>query len=193
MDDVYGGETPQEDEIETLEEDYEDLSEEEETPAETEPEQSAEELKAEIERLKGINKRYETKLKKVPTNKTKETEGIDLGLRAFLNSSDIRGKEEHELAINLQKETGKDWDSLLESNYFKSELKDLRQRISVAKAIPNNSNRIQGDSKTKIDYWLAKNELPPVEQVQLRRDVVNAKIKIAQNAGKFSNQPIVQG
>jgi len=48
-------------------------------------------------------------------------------------------------------------------------------------------------SRDKVDYWIAKDEMPPADQQQLRRDYVNAKnLKKAEDSSKFTDRPVVQ-
>lgn len=155
--------------------------------------------KAEAKKQAGIAKRNATKLKKLQTkpetktetkkeSETKET--LDYGQKAFLVANGIKGKEE----IDLVKEylaNGKELDDVVENKHFQNDLKDLREAKAVKDATPSGSKRSGTSARDSVDYWLAKGELPPTDQVQLRRDVVNARMKKETSGNKFSSNPVV--
>jgi hypothetical protein len=87
----------------------------------------------------------------------------------------------------MKKETGKDAESLLDSTYFQTEFKDFKEKKASSDATPTGSKRSNNSSVDTVDYWLAKDELPPVSEVKLRRDVVNARIKKENSKGVFYN------
>ena len=145
----------------------------------------------------GIAKRFKTKLEKDKQAKPEakepekiEKKGFDFAEKAFLKSSGIQSNE-YEFVEEVMKSTGKSLDDVLESKYFQAELKEQREESESKKAIPPTSKRSGGSAVDSVEYWIAKGELPPKEQTQLRRDVVNAKIKRANQASKFSDNSIV--
>lgn len=143
----------------------------------------------------GMAKRYQTKLGKQKDEgeiKTKEGEinksnELGYGEKAFLVANGIKGKEEMTLAMEYAKQTGKPLDDIIENKFFLNELKDLRDAKSVQEAIPGGSKRAGTASRDKVEYWIAKGELPPADQVELRRAYVNAKIKKSKDSGMFYN------
>lgn len=109
-----------------------------------------------------------------------------LGEKAFLIANGIKGADEIALVNKLKKETGRDVDSLIESSYFKSELKDLRETRASAEATPKGTKRSAALSTDSVEYWIKKGELPPKDNIELRRAVVNAKM----GTDKNKNTPV---
>lgn len=123
-----------------------------------------------------------------------QTKSGEFGLteKAYLNSEGIKGPEEHKLAKEFMKNTGKSLDAVIESKYFQAELKELRENNKVADATPKGKNNRSGQSaRDSVEYWIAKGELPPADQVELRRKVVNARIKSESSGNVFTNTPVV--
>lgn len=142
----------------------------------------------------GIAQRNKTKLQKLkearvettPTLKN-EPQSNDLGEKAYLISNGIKGSEEIEFVQKMKKETGRDVESLLETTYFQTELKEFREKKTTANAIPTSSKRSSNSQVDSVEYWIAKGELPPASEVTLRRDVVNARMAKEKNVGQFYN------
>src|SRR3990167_1576872 len=153
----------------------------------------------------GIAKRTQSKLKKLKLElekveakpkikepeKTEKKQGFDYGEKAFLKASDVT-PDEFPLVEEFIKETGKTLDEVLENKYFRAEQKELREQKASADAIPSGSKRSPKSSKDEVDYWLAKGELPPADQPELRREYVNKKIKIKESGSPFTSRPVVQ-
>ncbi len=142
---------------------------------------------------KGIAQRYKTKVEKskekpdadpIPQN---EPTSNDLGEKAFLAVNGIKSADEVAFFKKMKKETGKDAEALLDSTYFQTEFKDFKEKNASSSATPNGGSRSNNSSNNTVEYWLAKGELPPASEVQLRRDVVNARMKKEENKGVFYN------
>lgn len=145
-------------------------------------------------RNQGIAQRNKTRLQKLKEEKeggapvTKnESTSSDLGEKAYLVVNGIKSADEIAFVQKMKKETGKDVESLLETTYFQTEFKSFKEKKATDNAVPTGSKRSTNTSVDSVDYWLAKGELPPADQVQLRRDVVNARLKKEQNKGVFYN------
>lgn len=111
----------------------------------------------------------------------------DLGEKAYLIANGIKTPEEISLAKKLAKETGKDIESLLATTYFQTELKDFRDKKATTDAIPSGNKRANNSSVDTVEYWIAKGELPPASEVELRQKVVNARMKKEETKGQFYN------
>jgi len=164
--------------------------------------------KAEALKRDGMARRFQTKLKKLkesddaeaeakanakPDEKAKQPQDkkeFDYAEKAFLKANDLQ-KDEYPLVLEAMNSTGKTLDEVLESKYFQSELKEKREEKDSEDAVPRDTKRAGGASKNSVDYWLAKGELPPPDQIQLRRDVVNARIK-AEETSHFTKNPVVE-
>lgn len=155
--------------------------------------------KAEAQKRHGIAQRLKTKLAKksdAPEAKPKEGEkpaeskGLDRIDKAVLRAEKITDSEEVDLVESIMKETGKDLESVLESKYFKAELKELRELNATKDATPEGSKRSGTSTRDTVDYWIAKGELPPATDPVLRQKVVNAKIAKEKSGSQFSSNPI---
>lgn len=148
--------------------------------------------KAEALKNKAILERKEKKLQEFLSDdgkekKTKKTNELGYGEKAFLVANGIKGAKETELVTNYMEQTGKSLDEVIENKYFQNELKDLRDVQAVNEAVGDPSKRVGDVAKNSVEYWIAKGELPPVSEVQLRRDVVNAKMAKSKSTGMFYN------
>lgn len=173
--------------IETVEEDIEiDLDLDEVEEKEVQPVKPTESLEARKARLE---RQLAQTLKKmgVPNEKKEVQTNGDLGESAFLIANGLKDSEERSFAKKLAKETGKDLESLLDTTYFQTELKALREAKATANATPTGSKRSNNSSVDTVEYWVAKGELPPTSEVELRRQVVNARMKKEQNGSQFYN------
>lgn len=153
--------------------------------------------KAEAARLKGINKRLKTKLAKAKEpkkeaekkeTKTEKSTELDYGQKAFLRSEGIKGADEMALVMEYLA-SGKTLDDIVENKHFLNDLKDLREEKATKDATPAGSKRSGAGTRDSVEYWIAKGELPPVDQVELRRKVVNAKAA----AEKGTKNPFYNG
>lgn len=138
----------------------------------------------------GIAKRYQTKLQKQKevkpevkpteikeTMPTKKSDELDYGQKAFLAANDIKVSDEVTLVKNIMKDTGKNLEQVLESKYFQAELKEMRELRNTEDAMPSKSKRSNNSAKDSADYWVAKGELPPADQIDLRRKVIAERRK----------------
>jgi hypothetical protein len=118
---------------------------------------------------------------------------LDYGELAYLEIQGIKTKEEREYLKDAQQVSGLDLQDLLTKPFIQAELKALRDAKSTLEAVPSASKRTTpGQSgKDTVDYWIKKDELPPVEQMELRRKVLNQKIHKEREGSKFSSDPIV--
>lgn len=151
----------------------------------------------------GIAKRFKTKLDKskevkppVPPIEKKDTppekkEVLDKLDRAVLRLEKITDSDEVKLVEDIMKETGKDIEAVLASKYFKTELQELRDLKDSKNAVPPGSKRTAPGSRDTVEYWIAKGELPPADQVELRRKVVNARMATEKNKSQFTDRPVV--
>ena len=170
---------------EDVEEDI-DLELDEEVEDKVEIKKPTETLEARRSRL---TRQLEQTNKKLGVTEEKEVkqESNNLGESAYLIANGIKESDEKDLARKLSKETGKDLESLLDSTYFQLELKTLRETKTTEQANPEGSKRSNNSTSDSVEYWIAKGELPPASEQQLRRDVVNARIKKDDSSGTFYN------
>jgi hypothetical protein len=122
---------------------------------------------------------------------TPKSTTLDYGQKAFLIANGIKGAEETGLVQSIMESSGKSLDEVIESGYFKSELKSLREAKATESAIPKGTKRGSGNGVDSVEYWLAKGTLPSADQPELRQKVVNARIKAESNSNVFSSNPVV--
>ncbi len=114
---------------------------------------------------------------------------LDYGQKAFLVANGIKGADEVKLVAEELKISGGSLEELLDNPYFQEKLKTARQlKKSDDAGIPGNKRGSQV-AKDTVEYWLAKpfGELP--DDVELRRKVVNARIKAEKNTNVFGVTP----
>lgn len=128
------------------------------------------------------------------SKKSKSKGELDYAQKAFLIANGIKGTEEQELVLDVMSATGKDLDEVVENKYFINDLKDLREAKAVNEATPPSSGRSPTSSpKSEVGYWVAKGEMPPVDQPKLRQEFVQARMKAQTDGNPFSSNPIVGG
>jgi len=162
----------------------------------------------------GIAKRYQTKIqKRLEAEKlaTKEAEkakaeeakakekqpqdkkDFDYAEKSYLLSNGIKKEEIPFVWEEYQKLTDKDknLDKLLDSKYFMNELNEKRELKETEEAVPRGTKRTAGSARDSVEYWNTRGELPPWNQPELRRKVLNARIKKEESASKFTDTPVV--
>ena len=154
--------------------------------------------KAEAIKARGIAKRNATRLEKLKAMKVETTEpaktvskeGFDYAEKAFLKANDIRANE-YDLVKEVMRATGKSLDEVLEAKYFQAELKERREQDASKDAIPSGSKRSAPAARDSVEYWIAKGQLPPADQKELRRKVVNSRIQAERSRSVFTDNPVV--
>jgi hypothetical protein len=164
---------------------------EEETTS-TEPTAREKELEAELAKYKRMSEQKTKKLEKVKNN-FNESGDFDYGQEAYLIANGIKG-DESDLVKQIMSETGKSLKDVVNSKYFQAELKEKRDAMAMAEAIPQGTKRSGQTTRDQVAYWVSKGELPPntPENMQLRRDVVNARTKANTDNTRFTTMPVVK-
>lgn len=161
------------------------------------PKESDDAKKSRLERqLKQLNKKMGVNVKQ-PEKPKKQEEApkkgeLDRIDRAVLRTEGITHPDEIALIEEIMADTGKDVESILESRFFKSELKNIRNERTLQDAMPKSTKRANATSPNSVEYWLAKGELPPASEGKLRQEVVNAKIAREKSKQKtFSDNAVI--
>ncbi len=155
----------------------------------------------------GRAKRYQTDLKgykateakakeeaekaKTEAPKSQDKKEFDLAEKSYLLGNGIK-KDEFPFVLEEMTKTGKSMDEILESKYFQAQLAENRELAASKEAIPTGTNRSGNATRDTVDYWIAKGEMPPEDQVELRRKVVNARIEKEKQTTKFTSTPVVK-
>ena len=171
--------------------DTENVSFQEDTETQEQSTESPEAKRARLQRQLAQHDKKYPELVQQKTQKQTETRNsgeLDYGQKAFLAEYGVKGRDEIKLFQEIMRNTGKkDLESVLESKYFKSELEEMRALRSTAEANPSGSKRSGQSSADSVDYWIAKGELPPASNPELRRQVVNARLKKSESGSPFYN------
>ena len=126
------------------------------------------------------------------TPPTKSSE-LDFGQLALLRTEGIKGSGETALFKEIMSETGKGVLEVLDSNYFKSRLNDLRSNQESANAIPKGRNRSGQMGVTDTDVAVAKYKedgtLPA--DFKTRSAVVKALEAEERSSGMFEGPSVV--
>lgn len=181
-----------EDDVQDTDESADVEQEEENKPKET-PKEDPAAKRARLQReLARLDKKYPVETKsEAPKEETKSSD-LDYGQKAFLMAAGIKGTDEIGLVKTFMKNTGKSLDEALESKYLQAELKDMRDAVAVKAATPNGTKRSGQTGRDSVEFWLAKGELPPADQRELRTKVVNARLKSETNSNTFTDNPVVR-
>lgn len=155
------------------------------------PEETPEAKRARLQRqLEQHNKKYPVAVEeKKPESKSSD---LDYGQKAFLIANGVKDADEINLVKDIMANTGKSLDDVLASKYFQSEIKELRDEKLATSAMPNGSGRSGQSAQDTVDYWIAKGELPPASERELRIKVVNARLKKETNTNIFTSNPVVR-
>ena len=75
--------------------------------------------------------------------------------------------------------------------YVQEELKNRKDTRASENALPEGSKRSASAARDQVEYWLAKGELPPASETELRRKVVAARIEREKDTSRFTDSPVV--
>lgn len=94
---------------------------------------------------------------KEPVKPPEKSDDFGLLQKTYLRAAGVTSEDEVELAKDVQKKTGLEWDKLVDDDYFKSKLEGLRTAKANAAATAN----IRGDgggtpTKETPEYWAGK-------------------------------------
>jgi len=121
---------------------------------------------------------------------SKKSDDLDYGQKAFLIANGIKETDEMELVKEVMKSTGKSLDEVVGSRFFQAELKEIREDKATADAVPKGNKKGNNSASNTVEYWIAKGELPPKDQRELRQKVVNARIKAESGKNQFTDTPV---
>lgn len=185
----------------------EDLKEDDFTSEELESADA--DWKAKAQELKGIAKRRATQLGKVKTKlgelegkikelseanpeakpkpQDKKTEEFGLLQKTYLRSAGIAAEDEVELARDIQKRTGIDWDKLENDDYFKAKLQALRDaKANAAATDVAGGGSAPSSVKNNVEHWLQKGAPPTPKDIPDRKTrvkIINEMVERERNQG----------
>ena len=134
--------------------------------------------------LNGIEPKTESK----PQPKADESNDFSDGQHALLTAKGYESDAEVALVKEHMDGTGKSLIETLKSKFFLAEVKDVKEAETVKKATPSGNKRSSNTAKDRVSYWLNKpfSEVPS----DMKREVVNARIKREKNTGQFTDAPV---
>ena len=124
-------------------------------------------------KTKSIETRLAKKEKKEPKVDDSLLERVT---RMELKENGLKDADEISLVTEKAKELGIDPLKLVKGGYADTILKEHRQSKADALANPSTQSRGGVNKTDSVAFWIAKGELPPTTEVELRRKVVKAKI-----------------
>ena len=147
-------------------------------------------LKARITELEEVakTKSIEARLAK----KDSKPEGsVDSSIVERLNRMELKelglvDNDEIELVTKEATELGVDPLILVKKGLADGLLNKHRKAKADELATPGTSSRATATTRDSVEYWIAKGELPPKDQVELTRKVVRAKRDKAKKAQMFN-------
>jgi hypothetical protein len=142
------------------------------------------EKQVEIEREKSTRYRAERDRFKGKTKEVKQDESLIE--KAFLNSSGYKDQDEQEEILRIAKNLDLNVADAVNDDFVTSRIEHIRKQKELDNATPSSSKKAKSTTDD-INYWIDKGELPPKDQVELRRKVVNARQKRSKNSKKFNN------
>ena len=141
----------------------------------------------------GSLKRELKDLKKSKEEEVTSPKAEEFGLlqKTFLVSSGIKDADEIELAKEIQKKTGVEWDKLVEDDYFQSRLTTLRNTKENALATNVKGGSGGGVAKS-ADFFIAKGVPPTAKDIPDRKArvaIIEQMMSAEKNGGgKFYNE-----
>lgn len=149
--------------------------------------------------LDRIDRKLGTKDEPQKTTKSSDKSDIDFGQLAFYNSQPDSVKiapADVDFLKEAIADTGKDQQTILNSKWFQSDLKERQAARATADATPKGTKRSAQPSQQDEGYWLAKIEsgqaaIADISDVTLRRKVLNMRIEKEKVGSRFSSNPIV--
>jgi hypothetical protein len=120
-------------------------------------------------------------------NKNNNADDKKFGLleKTFLNANGIKSEAEIDYIQKTAERTGLSIEDLVADEFVQGKLKSIRDTEANAEASPRGNNRGGNAPQSTVEYWISKGELPPKNEVELRRKVVNEKLKRSQATNKF--------
>ena len=130
--------------------------------------------------------------KKAPEGKpNKPNEDFSTGDIALMEQRGHKSIEEQDYIAESMDKYNLSLKEVLADDYHQAKMKGIKDSIAVKEATPSGRGRTPASGKQSVEYWLAKGGLPPENDVKLRRDVLNARIKSEERGNKFAPQSVI--
>lgn len=117
---------------------------------------------------------------------SKEVTEFDYGQEAYLIAKGVEDDEAKTFLLEEINQTGKSLREVMSFKYVQEALKGIKEDKANMIAMPKGTGTRGGKSaQNTVEYWIAKGELPPADQTELRRQVVKEKIRQDSTGNKF--------
>ena len=138
--------------------------------------------------LKDLRKSADANKEKSNDTPKNQTEEFGLLQKTYLRAASITEEDEIELARDIQKKIGIEWDKLVDDDYFQGKLQKLRDAKANAAAadIGRRGGAAPSGAKNTPEYWMQKGDLPDAKTVSDRKtrvSIIQAIKDKQQNAG----------
>lgn len=137
----------------------------------------------EVAKSKSIEARLAKKDVSTPSVKSGLLERVT---RMELKDNGISENDEVDIILKEAKDLGVEPLVLVKKGLTDGLLAKHRKAKADELATPGTSSRATASTKDSAEYWVAKGELPPADQVELRRKVVKKKRDGAKRATMFN-------
>ena len=167
-----------------------------ETSDKSEPTEKEKELESELGNLKRDFKKLQKEKEKEAVETVSKSDKSDelnegqialLSVKGFSDSADIAYIE------GEMKVSGKSLTEVIELKYVQEALGDLKKARDVEDAGDIKSKRSHSSARNTVEFHLQKGtNVLEIEDVKLRREVVNARINTEKNKSKFTDTPLIK-
>ncbi|MEK9207265.1 MAG: hypothetical protein AAB922_02205 [Patescibacteria group bacterium] len=117
--------------------------------------------------------------------KKEESDGIDYGRLAFLNSVQVTHPDDQKIIMDEASRLKLPLTDVFQMEHIKTRLTANKDEREAKAGMPRGSNRSGGSTPQDIDYHLAKGTTP--DDQELAEKVVEARMKREEQRGKFSD------
>ncbi len=129
---------------------------------------------------------------RIKAKKSSKEESVSPDLEQRLIQSELRAEgvkdpKDMETVMHAAKVLGVEPIDALSDPFVQERLARSQKQRTAVNAVPGASSRQTVNIKANTDYWIKKGELPPKEDVELRRKVVNKRTEMAKHQKKFNN------
>ena len=120
-----------------------------------------------------------------PPPKKGESDGIDYGRLAFLNSVQITHPDDQKIVMDEANRLKLPLTDVFQMEHIKSRLTSNKEEREVKAGMPRGTDRAGGSTPQDVEYHLAKGTTP--DDQELAEKVVESRMRREEQRGKFSD------
>lgn len=114
-----------------------------------------------------------------------EVDYKELTLKSFLKGEGVAHPDDQKIVRDEAKRLSLPIDEVIGMEHIKTKLEAAKEARTAQSGMVKGKGRGSGTTQNDVDYWVAKGELPPDQE--LAEKVVDAKIKKEQSGKMFSD------